>query len=378
MRSERDMDGGHAASTPEEAARGRCARAARLVRLGVLAALTCLAGTAGLAGVAGSTDVAGSAGTDETLNLYSHRQPFLIEPVLDAFTAETGVAVNVVYASKGLVQRLKAEHRNSPADVVLTVDIARLSVYAEEDLLAPVESAVLTGGIPAHLRDPEKRWFGLSKRARVIAVSRERVAQGEIARYEDLADPKWAGRLCTRPGSHVYNRALMASMIAAHGEEKAEEWARGLVANLARRPQGNDRAQVKAIHEGVCDIALINSYYFGKLKYSDIPEQREWVENVGLVFPNQDDRGTHINISGGGVAKYSGNKETAARFLEFLVGETAQSIYGAVNYEYPVNPAVAASPEVRAWGDFKEDALPIARIAELSPAAQRVIDRTGW
>ncbi len=372
MRSERDMGGGHAAKAPAEAAQGLCTRAARLVRLGVLAAL------AGLVGTAGNTGATGSAGADEALNLYSHRQPFLIEPVLDAFTAETGVPVNVVYASKGLVQRLKAEHRNSPADVVLTVDIGRLSVYADEALLAPVESTVLAGGIPAHLRDPAKRWFGLSKRARVIAVSGERVARGEIARYEDLADPKWAGRICTRPGSHVYNRALMASMIAAHGEEKAEEWARGLVANLARRPQGNDRAQVKAIHEGVCDVALINSYYFGKLKYSDIPEQREWVENVGLVFPNQDDRGTHINISGGGVAKYSDNKETAARFLEFLVGETAQSIYGAVNYEYPVNPAVAASPEVRSWGDFKEDSLPVARIAELSPAAQRVIDRTGW
>lgn len=366
MHPERNRGDGHVANAPVAPARGHRVRTGRLVRLGVLAALTTFAGTAG------------SVGADEALNLYSHRQPFLIEPVLAAFTAETGVPVNVVYASKGLVQRLKAEHRNSPADVVLTVDIGRLSVYAEEDLLAPVESATLADGIPAHLRDPAKRWFGLSKRARVIAVSRERVAQGEITRYEDLADPKWAGRLCTRPGSHVYNRALMASMIAAHGEAKAEAWARGLVANLARRPQGNDRAQVKAIHEGVCDMALINSYYFGKLAHSDIPEQRGWVENVGIVFPNQDDRGTLINISGGGVARYSGNKDTAVRFLEFLAGETAQSIYGAVNYEYPVNPAVAASPEVRSWGDFKEDSLPIARIAELSPAAQRVIDRTGW
>ena len=330
---------------------------------------------AGLAGLAGAT---GALQAADELNLYSHRQPFLIEPVLEAFTAETGVRVNVVYASEGLAQRLQAEAGNSPADVVLTVDIGRLSVYADKDLLAPVDSAVLTQTVPAHLRDPGGRWFAFSKRARVIAVSRERVPAGAIGRYEDLADARWAGRLCTRPGSHVYNRALMASMIAAHGEAAAEDWAAGLVANLARRPQGNDRAQVKAIHEGLCDVAIINSYYYGKLKSSEIEEQRAWAESVDLVFPNQDGRGTHINISGGGVARYSKNKETAVAFLEFLSQETAQALYGTVNYEYPVNPAVAPAPAVRAWGAFREDALPIARIAELAPAAQRVIDRTGW
>ena len=341
-------------------------------RAGTIALLAGLAGPAGLAWAAG-----GAQAADE-LNLYSHRQPFLIEPFLEAFTAETGVAVNVVYASKGLAQRLQAEGSNSPADVVLTVDIARFSVYADKDLLAPVESAVLAEAIPAHLRDPEGRWFALSKRARVIAVSKARVPAGAIARYEDLADPEWAGRICTRPGSHVYNRALMASMIAALGEEKAEDWATGLVANLARRPQGNDRAQVKAIHEGLCDVALINSYYYGKLASSEIEEQRAWAESIDLVFPNQEGRGTHINISGGGVAKYSRNKETAVAFLEFLTQETAQALYGTVNYEYPVNPATAPAPQVAAWGAFREDALPIARIAALAPAAQRAIDRTGW
>ena len=346
--------------------RAMIGRPARLARIGLLA---------GLAGLAWPAD---GARADDALNLYSHRQPFLIEPLLEAFTAETGVAVNVVYASKGLVQRLQAEHRNSPADVVLTVDIGRLSVYAGKDLLAPVDSAVLTDAIPAYLRDPDNRWFGLSKRARIIAASREQVGAGEITRIEELADPRWAGRICTRPGSHIYNRALMASMIAAHGEAKAEEWARGLVANLARRPQGNDRAQVKAIYEGLCDVALINSYYFGKLKSSDIAEQRAWADAVDIIFPNQNDRGTHINISGGGVAKYSRNKETAVRFLEFLSQEAAQTLYGAINYEYPVNPAAPLSPEVSAWGAFKEDRLPIARIAALSPVAQRVIDRVGW
>ena len=330
------------------------------------------------AGLAGLVWAAGAPQAADELNLYSHRQPFLIEPVLEAFTAETGVTVNVVYASEGLAQRLQAEAGNSPADVVLTVDISRLSVYADNDLLAPVDSAVLTQAVPAHLRDPGGRWFAFSKRARVIAVSRERVPAGAIGRYEDLADARWAGRICTRPGSHVYNRALMASMIAALGEAAAEDWAAGLVANLARRPQGNDRAQVKAIHEGLCDVAIINSYYYGKLKSSEIEEQRAWAESIDLLFPNQDGRGTHINISGGGVARYSKNKETAVAFLEFLAQETAQALYGTANYEYPVNPAVSPAPAVRAWGAFKEDALPIARIAELAPAAQRVIDRTGW
>ena len=358
------------------AGRGMLARAGPAMRLparaGAIGMRAALAGLGVLAGLAG-----GAQAADE-LNLYSHRQPFLIEPFLEAFTAATGVTVNVVYASKGLAQRLQAEARNSPADVVLTVDIGRLAIYADKDLLAPVESAVLSAAVPAHLRDPDGRWFALSKRARVIAVSKERVPAGAIARYEDLADPRWAGQVCTRPGSHVYNRALMASMIAALGEADAEAWATGLVANLARRPQGNDRAQVKAIHEGLCDIALINSYYYGKLASSEIEEQRDWAASIDLVFPNQDDRGTHINISGGGVARYSRNKETAVAFLEFLTRETAQALYGTVNYEFPVNPAVPPAPQVAAWGAFKEDALPIVRIAELAPAAQRAIDRTGW
>lgn len=355
------------------ASRGRLARVGAAMRsparVGLLGML------AGLVGLAWAAD--GTQAADE-LNLYSHRQPFLIEPFLEAFTAETGIRVNVVYASKGLAQRLQAEGKNSPADVVLTVDIGRLAIYADKDLLAPVESAVLTEAVPAHLRDPDGRWFALSKRARVIAVSKDRVAPGAIATYEDLADPKWAGLVCSRPGSHVYNRALMASMIAAQGEEGAEEWATGLVANLARRPQGNDRAQVKAIYEGLCDVALINSYYYGKLASSEIEEQRAWAASMTMIFPNQDDRGTHINISGGGVAKHSKNKETAVAFLEFLTEEAAQVLYGTVNYEFPVNLAVDAAPGVRAWGAFKEDALPIVRIAELAPAAQRAIDRTGW
>ncbi|MEX2617076.1 MAG: extracellular solute-binding protein [Alphaproteobacteria bacterium] len=314
----------------------------------------------------------------EELNIYSHRQPFLINPFIDAYTAKTGVKVNIVYASRGLAQRLQAERENSPADVVLTVDIGRLMVYADKDLLAPVESALLEKNIPEHLRDPKGRWFALSKRARVVAVAKGRVDPSEIARIEDLADPKWKDRICSRPGSHVYNRALMASLIAAHGEAKAEEWARGFVANLARRPQGDDRAQVKAVFEGVCDIAIINNYYFGKLMVDEDPEKRAWADAVNIVFTNQDDRGNHINISGGGVAKYSQRKQLAVGFLEFLSGMEAQRLYGEINFEYPVNPEVPAAPELKALGDFSEDQLPIGRIAQLAPAAQKIIDRVGW
>lgn len=312
------------------------------------------------------------------LNIYSHRQPFLIEPFIEAYTAETGTKINIVYASKGLAQRLQAEGELSPADIILTVDIARLSVYADKDLLAPVQSEILTANVPAHLRDPENRWFAFSKRARVLVVSNEIDDAGSLQRYEDLAGDSWEGRICSRPGSHVYNRALIASIIEASGEEAAETWAQGVVDNLARRPQGNDRAQVKAIFEGVCDVAIVNNYYIGKLLASDDPAHQEWGASVSIIFPNQDDRGTHINISGGGVARYSQNKEEAVRFLEFLTSETAQALYGTVNYEYPVNPNVPASDALQAWGSFAEDDMPIARISELAPVAQRIIDRVGW
>jgi len=312
------------------------------------------------------------------LNVYSHRQPFLIKPFLEAFEKETGAKVNVVYASKGLAQRLQAEGRRSPADVVLTVDIARLSVYADKDLFAAVNSDILNKNIPPHLRDKNNKWFGLSKRARVVAVAKDRVKPEEIDRIEDLAGPEWEGRICSRPGSHVYNRALVASVIAADGEEAAEKWAKGIVSNLARRPQGNDRAQVKAIYQGQCDVAIINSYYFGKLKTSDVPEQREWAKGIGLVFTNQKDRGNHVNISGGGVAKHSQNKELAIKFLEFLTLEKSQQLYGEINFEYPVNPVIQPTAEIRSWGSFSEDKLPIERIAELAPKAQRIIDKVGW
>ena len=314
------------------------------------------------------------------INIYSHRQPFLINPFLELFTEETGIKTNVVYSKKGLAQRLKAEGENSPADVILTVDIGRLYVYDDLDLLAPLDSKQLIINIPDYLRSPNNTWFGLSKRARVIVVNKNKISEGEITRIEDLADPKWRGKICSRPGSHVYNRGIMSSVLAALGQAEAENWAKGMVANFAKRPQGNDRAQVKAIHEGECDLALINNYYFGKLKYSEDIEQRKWSESVRLVFPNQGDgdRGAHVNISGGGVAKFSKNKKEAQKLLEFLTSEKAQKLYGEINFEYPANLKIEPSDELKSWGNFREDTLPIITIAELAPEAQKIIDRVGW
>lgn len=334
-------------------------------------------GIVGMMAAAGSM-VATQAATAAEINIYSHRQQFLMQPFLDAFTAETGIKTRVVYASKGLAQRLQAEGEASPADVILTVDIARLGEYAELDLLAPVESSVLSTNIPANLRAADNRWFAFSTRARLVAVSKDRVAEGAISRIEDLADPRWRGTVCSRKGSHVYNRSLLASVIAANGADAAEAWAEGLVANFARKPQGNDRAQAKAIFEDQCDVAIMNHYYFGKMLYGDKPEQRDWANAIRLVFTNQDDRGNHVNISGGGVAKHSPNRADAIRFLEFLTSPTAQQRYGEVNFEYPVNPSVSPGGVLSSWGDFRRDDLAIERLAELAPQAQMIIDRTGW
>jgi len=325
----------------------------------------------------GLTGIANSANAAE-LNIYSHRQQFLLQPFLDAFTAETGITTNVVYASKGLAQRLKAEGEASPADVILTVDIARLSEYSDLDLLSPVDSAVLNAAIPSELRASDNRWFAFSTRARLVVTSKERVAADAISNIEELADPQWEGRVCTRKGSHVYNRSLLASIIAANGKDAAEAWADGLVANMARRAQGNDRAQAKGIFEGQCDVAIMNHYYYGKMLHGDKEDHRAWANSIRLVFTNQGGRGNHINISGGGVAKYSPNRENAVAFLEFLTGSLAQQLYGEVNFEYPVNRSVAPGGVLQSFGEFKPDALPIERLAELAPQAQMIIDRAGW
>ncbi|MEQ8710469.1 MAG: Fe(3+) ABC transporter substrate-binding protein [Rhodospirillales bacterium] len=329
-----------------------------------------------MVGMTGAIATSQAAGD---VNLYSYRQEFLVRPFLEKFEADTDIKVNVVYASDGILERLKAEGSNSPADVVLTVDIARLKAIADEGLFQPVSSPVLEKNVPDQYVGDDGGWYALTLRSRILYTSRERVPEGAITSYEDLADPKWKGRICTRSGKHVYNRSLIASMIAAHGEEKAEEWAKGVVANFARKPQGNDRAQVKAVHEGQCDIAIGNTYYYALMKNNDKePEQKDWAASVRPVFPNQDGRGAHVNASGAGVLKSAKNKDNAVKLLEFLSSDIAQEMYGELNHEYPVKPGVPQSAEVRSWGDVKFDTLALSEIADNAEAAARLADRAGW
>ena len=315
----------------------------------------------------------------ESLGIYTHRQPFLLEPILEAYTKKTGVEFQTVYAPKGLAARLKAEGERTEADLVLTVDISRIKELADTGLLAPLASDILNKHVPSHLRDANDRWTALSLRARIIAVSKERVGKQAITTIEDLASPKWQGRVCSRKGSHVYNRAVLASLIAHNGEEAAKNWTFGLVDNLARRPQGNDRAQAKAIYSGQCDVALMNTYYYGKMKFAkDKPEQQKWADSIEIAFFNQDGRGQHVNISAAGITQGSKRKELARAFLEWVTSKEAQQIYTKVNFEYPVNPNAQLSEEVASWGTFKMDMLPMNVIADNSPQAQRIINETGW
>ncbi len=319
----------------------------------------------------------------EEVNLYSYRQPFLMKPLLDAFTKETGIKVNMVYAKTGMLERLKAEGRNSPADAVLTVDIGRLTDLVRAGLVQPVTSAVLSANIPPQYRHPEGLWFGLTTRARVIYAHKTRVKPGEVTTYEDLAEPRFKGRVCTRSGKHAYNISLLASFIAAKGEKAAEAWARGVKANLARRPQGNDRAQVKAIKAGECEVSLGNSYYMGKMATNDKkPEQKAWAAAVNVVFPDQPGsghgRGTHVNISGAAVTKSAKNRDNAIRLIEFLSGDFAQRIYAEQNFEYPVKSGVPLHPLVASWGTFKADTTHLAEVAKYRAAASKIMDRVGF
>ena len=329
-----------------------------------------------LAAIVGlSIGVAGTAVADGEVNIYSYRQPFLIKPMLNAFTQQTGIKANVVFAPKGMIERLKREGRNSPADMILTVDIGRINDAVEAGVLQPVTSKKLAANIPSHDRDPSGLWYALTRRARVVYASRERVKPGDLSTYEALVDPKWKGRICIRSSQHSYNVALLASLVAHHGEAKAEEWARGLKANLARKPQGNDRAQVKAVFAGECDLALGNTYYMGKMLTNE--KQIAWAESVFVFFPNQDGRGAHMNISGAGVTRHAARKENAVKLLEFLSDDLAQKMYAEQNFEYPVKPGVPWSGLVESWGKFKADSIDMIKVAKNRPTAIRIFDRVG-
>lgn len=312
----------------------------------------------------------------EEVNIYSHRQPELIQPLIDAFTAETGITVNVAFIDKGMVERLQAEGDRSPADLVLTVDIARLTQVVEAGVTQPVQSEVLEANIPAAFRDAADHWFGLTTRARIVYASKERVADGDVTTYEDLADPKWKGRICTRSGTNDYNIALMSAVIAHKGAEAAKAWAEGLKANLARKPEGGDRDQVKAIWAGECDISLGNTYYMGQMVND--PEQKAWADSVRIVFPTFEGGGTHMNVSGVALTKAAPNKEAALKLMEWLTSDEAQKIYAETNHEFPVKPGVATSDLVAGWGSFTPDALPLTEVAANRATALRIMEEINF
>ena len=315
----------------------------------------------------------------EEVNLYSSRQPYLIKPLLDAFTAETEIKVNMVYMKKGMLERLKSEGINSPADLILTTDIGNLHNHDIAGLLQPVESAILSSNIPAQYRHPAGNWFGLTARARVIYASKSRVKIGEVTTYEDLTHPKMKGRVCTRSGKHVYNVSLLASIVVAKGAQAARDWAKRLKANLARKPQGNDRAQVKAVFEGECDVAVGNTYYMGKMATNEKkPEQKEWAASVKIIFPNQKGRGAHVNVSGAAVTQSAKNKANAIKLIEFLSNDAAQKIYAERNFEYPVKPGVAWHPLVASWGKFKADNTFLSKIASQRVLASKLVDQVSF
>lgn len=318
-----------------------------------------------------------AASAEEVVNLYSYRQPFLIKPMLKEFTKKTGIKTNVVFAKKGMLEKIKATP--GAADAVLTVDIGRLHDMDEAGLLQPVKSKVLEQNIPSSYRHPKGHWFGLTTRGRVIYASKKRVKPGAITRYEDLADPKWKGKICTRSGKHVYNVSLFASIVAHSGEAKAKKWLMGLKSNLARKPQGNDRAQAKAIHSGECDLALANTYYMAKMATNKKnTAQQEWAKAVYIIFPNQKDRGAHVNISGAAVTKHAKNRNNAVRLIEFLSGEYAQKLYADQNYEYPLKKGVKTHPLVDSWGKFKADTINLAEVANKRTTASKLVDQVDY
>ena len=313
-----------------------------------------------------------STAVAQEVNVYSYREPALIQPLMDAFTAQTGVAVNVAFLNKGLIERLRAESRRSPADLVFTVDISRLHGVKDAGLTQPVQNDALTNNIPAEFRDPDNHWFGLTTRARIIYASKDRVAPNEVTTYEDLADSKWKDRICTRSGTHSYMLALTAAYLHHHGEAETLDWLKAVKSNLARKPQGNDRAQVKAIWPGECDVALGNTYYMGQMLAD--PEQQDWANSVSVEFPIFEDAGTHVNVSGMALTKSAPNRDDAIRLMAFLASPKAQEIYAADNFEYPIAPGTQADPLVQSWGSFEADTVNLTTIAKLRAEALRLTE----
>lgn len=344
----------------------------------LLAALTALAACGGGDG-GESRSVDESAEGAGEVNVYSHRHYEADRELFRRFTEQTGIEVNVVTASADeLITRLENEGEASPADVLITVDAGRLHRAKVRELLQPVTSEALEAAVPEHLRDRDGTWWGLTRRARIIAYARERVDPAELSDYVGLADEKWEGRILIRSSGNVYNQSLLASLLAHHGEEAATAWAEGIVRNMARPPSGGDTDQVKAVAAGVGDVAVVNSYYVARLADSEAADDRRVAEAIGVFFPGQDGSGAHVNVSGAGVTRHAANRDEAIALLEFLVGEEAQALFASANHEYPVRPGVAWSPILESWGRFRADTLDLTVLGERNEAAVRIFDRAGW
>ena len=321
------------------------------------------------------TLVAAPALADE-VNVYTTRQPELIEPIFKAFTEKTGIEVNALFAEKGLIERMKAEGARSPADLYITADIAKVKAATDEGLTQPHGSEAVETHVPAALRDADGHWFALTTRSRVAYASKDRVDPAEVTTWEDLASDAWNDRICVCPGSHSYNLSLIAAMIAHHGEDYTRQWLTDLKDNLARKPQGNDRAQVKAVWAGECDVAIGNTYYYGKMLEDE--EQRDWAESVRIVFPTFEEGGAHMNISGAAIPKNAPNREQALKLVEFMLSPEAQKMYAEANYEYPVRADVERSELVEGWGDFEADDLSLVEIADKRDEALRLVEEVGF
>jgi len=324
----------------------------------------------------------GAAGavTAAEVNVYSARKEALIKPLLDRFTEQTGIETNLVTGNAdALLKRLEMEGANSPADILITVDAGRLHRGKTAGQFQVVESRAILEAVPESYRDPDNQWFGLSLRARPIMYARDRVDVSKLSTYEGLASEQWRGRICVRSSNNIYNQSLVAAMIAANGIDWTEAWARNLVANMARPPQGGDTDQIKAAAAGECDIAIANTYYLGRmLNNEDEPAEREAVAKIAIHWPNQDGRGAHVNVSGIGVTKSARNREEAVKLIEFLLSDASQAFYASSNYEYPVKENVSWSETLQAWGTFKADTLNLSVLGENNAEAVKLMDRAGW
>jgi iron(III) transport system substrate-binding protein len=309
----------------------------------------------------------------QSVNIYSSREPKLIQPVLDAFTKETGIKTNTIFAQNGLEERILAEGVNSPADLLLSVDVSKLVQAATMGITQKIESPALIKAVPPAYRDQDNQWFAATLRARVIYASKIRVQETQL-KYEDLALPRWKGKICIRDGQNAYNSALFAAAIAHMGEAKAEAWLMGIKANLAKKPSGGDRDVARDIASGQCDIGLGNTYYVG-LMLNQEPDRRPWAEAIKVIYPSFANGGTHVNISGFALARHAPNKDNAIRLAEWLVGDTAQALYASQNYEHPIRQNIVLDPTVAAFGDLKPDSLPLIEIAKFRKAASELVDK---